>query len=198
MQVEVRKDPVILLRVGVAKAYVLKVDGALAHDQRLSSLVIRHERGLVEHARHLGRISQGMVDARHHGVKVVEVHREVIGVREHHDERTRTDAEPGIAARDEDRDDEHDDCDEEGGGEPPPHGGAHVAVLRRHGIAIRPREGLALEVLATVGLHGEDVRDGIGEHTRKLVLGVGGVGGEHEDPLVHAVGQNHIEHEHGA
>jgi hypothetical protein len=81
---------------------------ALGHLQRLCVLASATRRGLVQHARHLGSVAKGAVDALHHGVEVVEAHREVVRVGEHHDQRAGADAKPRIAAHHKDRDHKHD------------------------------------------------------------------------------------------
>ena len=196
VEVEVLEDVVILRRVRVAEAQALEVDATVSDLKRLCVRVVRHERRLVQHARHLGGIAKGPVDALHHGVEVVEAHREVVRVGEHHDERTGAYPKPRITAHHEDRDHEHDDGDECRSGEASPHGGAHVGILGCHGLAVGRGEEPTLVVLATIGLDGEDVGYRIGKHARKLVLRTRGLCRKRKNAPVHAIGNEHVEHEH--
>ena len=196
VKVEVLKDVVVLGCVRIAEAQVLEVDASLGHLKRLCVLVVCHERGLVQHARHLGSVAKGTVDALHHGVEVVEAHCEVIRVGEHHDQRAGTNAKPGIAAHHKDRDHKHDGSDERRRSKAATHGCTHVDVLGRHCLAICRCKEPALVVLTAVGLDGKDVGHGIGEHAGELVLGARRLCREGQNAPVHAIGNDHVEHKH--
>ena len=196
VEVEVLEDVVILGRVRVAEAQVLEIDATLGDGKRLCVCVVCHERWLVKHARHLGGIAKSAVDALHHGVKVVEAHREVVCVGEHHDQCAGANTKPGVATHHKDRDHKHDGSDERRRGKAATHGCAHVDVLGRHCLAIRRCKEPTLVVLTAVGLDGKDVSHGIREHAGEFVLRTRGLGREWKYAPVHAIGNDHVEHEH--
>ena len=171
--------------VTVCKAQVLKIDRALGHFELGSMLVVRHQARLVQHARHLGGVTQRAVNALHHGTHVVQTHGEVIRVGKDHDERAGRDAKPRVAARHEHTHHGHGDDDKARGRKVALHHGVH---RYRFGIArgtVGGIEQVALKVLAPAGLDSQDVRDRVGQHARELVLRGGRRGRKRHDVLVH-------------
>ena len=65
--------------------------------------------------------------------------------------------------------------------------GHHALGVARHDLAVRVVEQLALVVLASIGLDGEDVGDGIRQCARERVLRIGRILVEREDSLVHHI-----------
>ncbi len=97
---------------------MLEVDDTLADGKLHSIGGVLHQQWLIKDARHLRGVTQGIVDALHHRVEVVDAHGEVIGVGEHHHKRAGTDAKPRIATGREHRRYGHNACYHRAGGKP--------------------------------------------------------------------------------
>ena len=185
----------VLARRGVTicKAQVLKINRTFGHFKLGSVLVVCHQTRLVQHARHLGRITERAVDALHHGTHVVQAHGEVIGVGKDHDERAGRDAKPRIAARHEHTHHGHGDDDKARGRKVALHHGVHRYRLSIARGAVGGIEQIVLKVLAPAGLDGQDVRDRVGQHARELVLRGGRRGRKRHDALVHKPDKRNVD-----
>lgn len=171
--------------VTVCKAQVLKINRALAHLELGGVLVVCHQTRLVQHTRHLGRITERAVDALHHGAHVVQTHSEVVRIGKDHDERAGRDAKPRVTARHKHAHHRHGDDDEARSRKVALHHGVHRDRLGIACGAVGGVEQVALKVLAPAGLDGQDVRDRVGQHARELVLSGGRRSRKRHDALVH-------------
>ena len=188
MQVEILKHARCRRTVGIPEPDIAKVDFPVAHPQIGSARKIGHKPRFVEHLRHPARIAERAVHLLQTVVDEVELVRHRVGVGEHEHERAGRDAVPGISPDDEDGDRTHDDDGDARGNDTARERCAHAPVVALDNAAVRLVEKRALVILASVGLHGKDIRDRVGQLTRQLVLRARRLLVEPENPLVHIVG----------
>ena len=163
MQVEILKHARCRRTVGIPEPDIAKVDFPVAHPQIGSARKIGHEPRLVEHLRHPARVAERAVHLLQTVVDEVELVRHRIGVGEHEHERAGCDAVPGVPPDDEDGDRAHDDHGDTRRDDAARKRCAHAPIVALDDAAVRLVEKRALVILASVGLHSEDVRDRIGQ-----------------------------------
>ena len=149
----------------------------------------------VQNLGHAGRIAERAVETLQAVVDEVELVRDGVRVREHHDKRARRDPEPRVAARNEDRHDGHDDDGDARRDDPARKRGHHARRVALDDFAVRFVEQAALVVFAPVRLHGKNVRDGIRKLTGQLVLSACRLLVQAKDALVHEVRNRRVDSE---
>ena len=115
VQAEMCKDRRGHLGVGIPEAQVRERDLAFGNDQVFGAFRIVHQARFVQDHGHVVCVAEGVVNALHDGCQHVQAERQVVGVGKHHHQGTGADAEPGVAARQEESQDRHDRHDHGGG-----------------------------------------------------------------------------------
>ena len=142
------------------------------------------------------RLAERAVDLLEHLGKHVEAPRERIGIREHHDERARADAEPRIAAGDEHRDKPHHEHDERTRDRAGFHRATHALTVGSLDLLVGLLEDALFVCLAPGCLHRQYISDGVRELAGKAVLCSGGCCIDGENLAVQLEYDGHVCDEH--
>ena len=159
--------------VCIPEAQIGEGDIAFIDDQCRGVRKVGDKAGLIQDHRHVVGIAKGMVDALHDRGQHVEPQRQVIGIGKHHDEGARADAEPGVAARQEECQDRHDHNDHRGSDSSGKQGAPHAPGVVDIDFLIDLSEQIALVLLPAGSLDRENVGNAVGEFTGQAVLGTG-------------------------